>query len=60
MAQLFLAGCHIPVGWHNWTAEDKISQIGAVLDPAHIFFSLVKKYKGIWKLIKVKISSMYF
>ena len=45
MALLFLAGCHIPVEWHNWTGEEKISQIGAVLDPAHFFVAWSKNTK---------------
>ena len=59
MTLLFLAACHIPVGWPNSTGEKRIGQIGAVLGPAH-FFSLIKKYKGIQKRIMKKNESEYF
>ena len=59
MALPFLSGCHIPVEWHNWTVGKRISK-SEQCRILHIIFTLVKIYKGIWKLIKGKIPSWAF
>ena len=55
MALLFLAGCDIPVEWHNWTGGGEISQIGAVLGPAHFFLAWSKNKKEFENLERKKI-----
>ena len=62
MTLLFLAACHTPVGWHYWTGEKEISQIGAVLGPAHFFLAWsknTKKFKNVNGKTGVRVFSNF-